>query len=363
MSNYKDKFIKQSNKIHNNKYDYSLVEYINIRTKVKIICPIHGVFEQRIYHHRSGTGCPKCSADHSENFKSIVKTIQEFNKEANKIHSNKYDYKFVHYKNSQDKIKIICPEHGVFIQQMNAHLKGQGCSKCSHKHKYTTKEFIKKAKKIHGNKYDYKLVCYKNSDTKIKIICPEHDTFIQKANNHINGQGCPKCANNILYSKKEFIDKSNKMHDNKYDYSLVDYINNKTKIKIICPEHGVFIQKPYAHLQNRGCSVCNESKGEKATAKYLNDKNIQYIREYKFNDCKDKNLLPFDFYIPSSNILIEYDGEQHYKPIEHFGGIKAFNKLKYRDNIKTKYCENNNIKLIRIKYNQNVKDILLSEGV
>jgi len=173
---------------HGDKYNYSLVQYKNNRTKVKIICPIHGIFEQRAGSHLQGNGCPKCGG-------TIKKSTQQFINDAKEIHNNKYDYSLVQYKNAKTKIKIICPVHGMFKQEPSSHLQSCGCPKCAGVYKNSTQQFIEKAQEIHGDKYDYSLVQYKNSDTKVKIICPEHGVFEQDPSNHVHlKRGCPKCA-------------------------------------------------------------------------------------------------------------------------------------------------------------------------
>jgi hypothetical protein len=182
--------------------------------------------------------------------------IEEFIDRANKIHNNKYDYSLVEYKNSYSKIKIICPIHGIFEQQPQAHLNKQGCPKCSGKMRKTREEFISECSKIHNHKYDYSLVKYKNNKTKVKIICPTHGIFEQRADMHLQGYGCDRCSGTFSLTTKDFIDRSKIIHNNKYDYSLVNYKNCSTKIKIICPIHGVFEQTPTYHLTKRGCPKC-----------------------------------------------------------------------------------------------------------
>jgi hypothetical protein len=185
------------------------------------------------------------------------KTTEEFIVDAYCKHDDRYNYKFVDYKNNLTKVKIICPVHGIFEQIPGDHLKGSGCSKCSGTKRLTTEEFIKKAKVVHGDKYDYSLVEYKNRRIEIKIICPEHDIFEQIPTNHLNGKGCPKCGGNIKKTTEEFIKKAKVVHGDKYDYSLVEYKNAKTKIKIICPEHGIFEQTPECHSNSQGCPKCS----------------------------------------------------------------------------------------------------------
>jgi len=227
----------------------------------------------------------------------------------------------------------------------------------------TSEEFIVKANEIHKNKYDYSLVNYINNKTKIKIICPIHGLFEQKPNNHVTlKQNCMKCSieiNNIFNKKQacttnEFIKKAINIHGDKYDYSSVKYINKKTKVDIICPIHGIFEQQPNYHLRKSGCQKCSESKGELIITNFLIAEQINFIKQKTFDDCLMKNKLPFDFYLPDYNICIEYDGEQHYKPIKIFGGVDRFIKQQQTDKIKNEYCYNNNIHLFRIKYDMDI---------
>jgi very-short-patch-repair endonuclease len=280
-----------------------------------------------------------------------LSTTEEFIIKINKIHNNKYDYSIVNYINNKTKIEIICKEHGIFEQKPNNHLNGQSCpnkcSKCSHPSKRsTTEEFITKANEIHNNKYDYSKLNYINAKTKVNIICSEHGMFEQILNSHLDGKGCKKCAiNKQFLTIEEFIKRSNQVHDNKYDYSLSNYKNNRTKIKIICKKHGKFNQKVNDHLNGSGCSICNSSKGELKIINFLKNNNIKFETQKTFNNCKYKRLLPFDFYLPEQNILIEYDGEQHY-------GFGRFidKSIHLRDEIKDVFAFNNGYKMLRIPY-------------
>lgn len=345
MRKTKEEFIAESNKIHNNKYDYSLVEYKNNKAKVKIICPEHGVFEQRVDMHLQGHGCDKCSG-------TFKLTTEEFIDKANKIHNNKYDYSLVDYEKCFIKIKIICPEHGAFEQRPQEHLTGRGCGKCDNKH-MTTEDFIEKAKNIHGNLYDYSLVNYKQSKEKIRINCRKHGFFFQTPSDHLRGIGCPKCANKNI-TTEEFIEKSKIIHGNLYDYSSVEYKKSNKKVKIICPIHGIFEQTPALHQNGSVCQQCNESKGEKEIKNYLLENNILFEKQKTFDKCRNIKPLPFDFYLFDYNLCIEFDGEQHFKIIEYFGGYKNFLIRKNNDKIKNKFCKINKINLLRIKYNENV---------
>ena len=285
-------------------------------------------------------------------------TTEQFIERANVVHNNKYDYSLVDYVNNRTKIKIICPEHGIFEQVAGSHL-NRGCDKCGGTYKPNLIEFIEKSKKIHDNKYDYSLVEYKNNSTNIKIICPEHGIFIQSPSTHTHKRksGCPKCGNLIKGKKltnNDFVERAIKIHGNVYDYSLVNYITAHKKIRIICRKHGEFSQKPNSHLNGRGCPNCNQSNGEKTIKKFLTEYNIKFKHQKTFKKCVYKYVLRFDFYLPDYNLCIEYNGIQHYTPIEFFGGLKKFQINKERFEIKLNFCEKNEIGLEIIKYDENV---------
>ena len=293
-------------------------------------------------------------------------TTEQFIEKSNEVHNNKYDYSLVCYKNNFTKVKIICPEHGVFEQRPSGHIYlEQGCPICYGNKKITRDEFIKSAIDIHDDKYDYSLVDYKNNFTKVKIICPVHGIFEQKPNNHIiQKRGCLRCSGKNLKTTEEFILFAKNIHGDLYDYSLVNYSNSLTNVKIICKKHGVFEQRPDSHIcRSHGCPICKNSKGEQIIINALNDNNFSFVRQKEFLECKDKKALPFDFYLPSQNLCIEYDGLQHFEPVEFWGGIENLEYVKRHDQIKTNYCRDNDIKLIRIKYNRKLSSIDILEKI
>ena len=283
--------------------------------------------------------------------KQIKKTNKEFIINAKLIHGEKYDYSLVNYQGAKNKIKIICNEHGIFEQSPDSHVnKKSNCPKCVNNVNLTTNEFIKKSKEIHGDKYDYSLVNYTNNKSKVKIICQKHGLFEVKAGNHLRGDNCSECTKNKKLTTDIFIKKASIIHNNKYNYSNLKYINNSTKLIIVCPLHGEFKQIPNNHLNGNGCPKCKESKGEKKIRLFLEQNKINYIPQKRFNDCRDVLPLPFDFYLPDYNICIEYNGRQHYLPINIWGGEKELMNIKRRDKIKMEYCKKNNIPLFIIKY-------------
>ena len=291
------------------------------------------------------------------------KTKEEFILDCVRIHGDKYDYSLVEYISRHKKIKIVCKEHGIFLQNPSNHIsQKQGCYKCSGVVKSNTNDFIRKSIEVHGILYDYSFVDYKNNKTKVKIICKQHGIFEQKPNNHLNGQKCLICSNKqngikARLDTQEILEKFKSVHKSKYDYSLVNYIDSRTKVKIICKQHGIFEQKPHNHINNQDCPRCLSSKGINIIFKILNENKILYITERTIDGCvsKKNKLLKFDIYIPIFDIYIEYDGEQHFKPIKNWGGEKALLELVERDNIKNEFCRENNINLYRISYLDNIE--------
>jgi len=248
------RFIQEAQSVHGHKYDYSLVEYALALEKVKIICTKHGVFEQTPSHHLQGKGCRKCATE--RNRANQTRTTSQFIKESRKKHGSKYDYSASEYKGNAKKVKIICPIHGLFEQMAATHLKGSGCLDCGGTKQQTTNEFIKKANAVHGSKYDYSSVNYTKARENVKIICPDHGVFCQTPNNHLRGAGCKYCAGNTPKTTQQFIQEARQVHGDKYDYSLVEYVNAKTKVRIICPDHGVFEQSAETHYCGSGCAEC-----------------------------------------------------------------------------------------------------------
>lgn len=327
-------FIEKATRVHGNKYDYSIVEYINLTTKVKII--LDGViYEQTPAKHLLGR-CPEKN--------TLRKTNEQFIEEACIIHGDKYDYSLVEYTGALDKVKILYLGK-VYEQAAISHLRGIRPELC----KSDTINFIDLAKEVHGDRYDYSLVDYKNAKSKVKIIF-QNKIYEQRPTVHLSGAKPENINLAIRKTTEQFIIESNLIHNDKYDYTKTTYTKNQVKVIIICPTHGEFLQRPLMHVQGQGCPNCNESHGEKIVAKYLKDKKIPYTRQKKFKTCRNTFELPFDFWIPSKEMLIEFDGKQHFEPNDHFGGIDAFNNLKSNDVIKNNWAIENNVELLRIAY-------------
>ena len=284
-------FINESKNKFGNFFDYSLVNYVDTETSVDIICPEHGIFPMTPYHHLlSKSGCPYCGRG--------VQNTDLFIKRSIKVHSNKFDYSKVVYKNNKTSVSIGC-EHGFYDVNPREFLRGNiPCPACNVE--YNTNDFIKKANEKHKQKYKYDRTVYIDSKKKVIIYCSNHGYFEQVAANHLMGQGCPICQE----SKGEKI------------------------VSVILEKQGVNFIK-----QHKFADCTNKKEGRL---------------------CRK---LPFDFYIPELNTCIEYDGRQHFEPIIGLGGEEAFNNQKIRDKFKNQYCEENGIKLIRIPYTINMEDI------
>ena len=298
-----EEFIEQARKTHGDRYDYSKTNYTGAFDKVKIICPIHGEFEQIATNHLNGDNCPKCSG------KYALKTTKQFIEEAKKVHGDRYDYSKTIYNGVFEEVTIICPEHGEFRQKPREHLSGCGCQLCGNKKTWdkrgrkTTKQFIEEARKIHGEKYDYSKAYYKNAREKIEIICHK-----------------------------------------KYRNGL---------------EHGSFFQKAGSHLSGNGCPHCRNSRLENVIFKFLTEKGIRFETEKTFDWLLNKQHMYLDFFIPEKNVAIECQGIGHFLPLEtkikNYDAEKQFQIVKENDCLKKKLCLDNGIKILYFSDKATVK--------
>jgi len=357
-----EEFIIKARKVHGNKYDYGKMVYINNKTEAIIICPIHGEFLQRPCDHiNQKQGCPKCA--NIANGLKRRNTTEIFIKMAKEVHGDRYDYSKVIYIDCETEVEIICKIHGKFLQKPRNHLyKKVGCPKCEGlKQTNIKKKFIIKSIKIYNNKYDYSKMKYINTISNVQIVCPIHGSFWQSPHDHINGNGCPKCDLQMKRKRatENFIIKAQTIHENKYNYIKSVYVKAISPLTVICSEHGEFLQSPANHLAGCGCPKCKTSNGELLISKILNEKKIQYIQQKTFPGCKNIRKLKYDFYLPKQNILIEYNGAQHYNCIKYWHyGKRSLASQQHRDRIKKDYALSNGYKFLIIKYDENIEEKL-----
>lgn len=256
-------FIERCRLIHNNKYNYEKTNYVKSSEKVCIICPVHGEFFQMPFSHLKGAGCRKCGKEKSREERKYSK--EQFIEKANKIHNNKYDYSKLNYTNSISKIIVICKKHGEFYPLANNHLQGSNCPKCRYENNteilsIKEEEFKKRIKdKKLDNKFLF-LSKYENYTKYIKIQCKKCKHIFEKSPKNILIKGsCPKCTG-FYKNEIELIEKFNEVHNFKYDYSKIKYIDSNTKLQIICPIHGEFWQIAFNHLNKCECPKCGTLK-------------------------------------------------------------------------------------------------------
>ena len=398
-------------KVHGNRYDYSRVDYKNNLTKVIIVCPVHGEFEQRPHQHTAGEGCLKCA--NKSKAKSCSETVLDFQK----VHGNRYDYSKVNYKNSHSNVTIVCREHGDFKQSPSNHKRGNNCPSCvknemylstetlikqfrtahadfydyseviyeggrskitivcpihgyfeqtpdSHKIGHgcpacilpTTEKIVNSFREIHGDRYDYSKVDYINCDDKLVIVCREHGDFEQLLNSHKKGFGCRKCSGNHRYTNQEIVEQFKQIHGDRYDYSKVNYKNNQSKVTIICPEHGEFEQASINHKRGNNCPECAKGLISEPIFREVLERVMSRFGPFLFPNVRPEWLknpetnrnLELDCYNRDLQVAFELQGIQHYEPRSYFGGEKTFIKIIRRDNHKLIGCRKRRVQLFRI---------------
>lgn len=291
-------------------------------------------------------------------------TQEEFIKRCKLVHGDKYDYSKTKYKNKTEKVTITCPTHGDFQQIAESHYNGHGCQKCytdkvGPRQAWTKEQFLRKVRERFGWKYEYDLDNYKDLRTPIKIKCSKHGWFFQKPYWHLRSEGCPKCGRekankNESDSLQDFLEKAKTSHPTGYSFDNVKLEDFKNKVTITCNIHGDFRIRRANFIAGQGCPKCtlvNQMKLLKKLEKRFS--NIEFNWEYKANWLGKQRI---DIFIPELKIAIEYDGQQHFVPIKHFGGKAGLEITKTRDKLKEQKCKENGVLLIRLKYDYKKKD-------
>jgi very-short-patch-repair endonuclease len=359
-------FLEDACDIHGGKYDYQFVDFKGIHNPVEIVCrKCNEAFYQTPANHiHKSCGCPKCGWQRSAEARTL--SVPQFLARARAAHGERYHYDLNSYVNARTKMTIICPDHGPFEQIPFSHLKGHRCNKCGSaitgaKQSLSKPSVLDRLSRVHGNRLRIDgAYSGLNSPTRILCtVCGLHRNA--RLADLLNGDGIAcKCSKTYRRNTELFIAEAIETHGaRRYDYSAARFVTVKTPLTIRCNVCKCdFAQTPDIHLQGCGCPLCAQPKGERDVAQWLDDNGFTYEIQQTFETCKHYRLLPFDFYVPSHATLIEYDGAQHYRPVDWFGGEKAFKRTQTRDAIKNMWAANHGYTLIRIRYDEIIADIL-----
>ena len=302
-------FIKKSKEKFGDRFDYSKVKYADSQTPITLICKEHGEFNIDMYKHLyyEDGGCPLCNSKREKEEKANA-----FIKKSKEKFGDRFDYSKVVYVNSQTPVTLICKEHGEFSVNMYTHLysKDGGCPFCCSgvkrggRKQLSTERIIKKCKYYYGDKYDYSKVEYKGGNSRtevVEIICPKHGSFFKTVDAiGKRDNGCPKCvkekkmSNDLIFNTKNFIERSKNKFGDKFDYSMVEYTNAQTPIKLICKEHGIrFSVTPNAHLNSRfgGCKECYNQYVESIRVKSKISKLTEEERKKRRREYEKTNFI------------------------------------------------------------------------
>lgn len=334
-------------------------EYKGTDISIKHYCKIHGIFwDARPANLLHGQNCPLCGRENQ--IKARRKTHEQYIQEVKNVNSNiKIIGKYI---NTTTPILHKCKVDGYeWMALPSGILGGAGCPKCANNIKRTHEEYIAKLKVLNPN--IEVIEGYKNTNTSILHKCKIHNVEWKiSPTNALKGHGCPICwrirnGKSIRKTHQEYVEELKTINTN---IEVIDeYIKINTPIKHRCKIDGYeWYTTPKSTIQGNGCPKCRQSHGERQIGQILDAHNIKYIAQKKFDDCYNIRALPFDFYLPEYNKCIEYDGEQHFKPKEFFGGEDSFQVRKKHDQIKNEYCKNNGISLLRIPYYKNVEEEL-----
>lgn len=285
------------------------------------------------------------------------KTHDEYVMEVKQFHPN--IEVIGQYIGSNIKIAHKCKIDGyVWNTKPNIILMGHGCPKCSGRVIMPHNEYVQKVFDINQNIEVVDI--YNGSRNKILHRCKIDGYEWEITPDHVlRGVGCPLCGGKLRKTHEQYVKEVFNINP---DIEVIErYVSYKTPILHKCKIDGCqWYACPSNVLFGTGCPQCKASRGEREIIAWLSNRSISFEPQKTFDDCKNKKLLPFDFYLSEHNLCIEYDGEQHYHPINFFGGEERLRKTIQRDRIKTDYCLANNIQLLRIKYNENVTEVLES---
>lgn len=296
-----EEFVRRASEVHEGSYDYGETVYVNSSTPVKIICPIHGVFEQTPSNHLSGSGCRKCGYEAAS--RKTRKTREEFIVQAQAIHGDRYSYNNVNYLGDSTKVEIVCPEHGSFWQTPNKHTSAaQGCPMCAPNRPLSRELFIDQARLVHGDRYDYSLVPGGRVSGHVTIVCRQHGKFTQLPHDHLDGHGCRACfdENRPKLSFGEYL-----ATYGRDGWTYEGFSGYFEPLTITCPIHGTFVTTGDVHVNSPsgGCEGCRSvSSPQRIVAEMLKGENVI------MNTRKVIAPLEVDIYLPDHAVGIEVNG-------------------------------------------------------
>lgn len=275
------------------------------------------------------------------------------------IESKGYELISKEYKGAKEKITLKCPNGHIYDTDFHGFKnKGSRCRKCSDKKRKLTYDYVKKYIESHG----YKLISkeYRNAKENLEVECPKGHIYDVNYSNFKSGKRCPYCNGKHKYTKEEML---SYFQSEGYEVLSSEYEDTSSRLIVKC-NHGHIYDTTFLNFKNgKRCPECKNFKGELKVEEILKEYDIEFKKQYKFKNCKFKRHLPFDFYIPKYNLLIEYDGKQHYEISEYFGGYEGFIDTKIRDTIKNIYCKEHRLELLRISYKdfKNIENILINK--
>lgn len=357
----REKFVEKSQALFGQKYSYDRVVYVSSQVPVTLTCPEHGDFAKAPAKHLQGQGCPKCARKPND----VDRRAEKFVLRAREVHGATYVYDKVQYINNSTPVTIGCREHGDFEQQPQHHLKGSNCPVCARvdrlKHsdsrKLTVEEFVKRSKKVHGDRYDYSLVEDPQYKNKVKILCPVHGEFQQRSVTHFRqGSGCPECGKSLLSSGDPRTETEESYRDRLAmewgsQITLVpgSYKDSVSPAMFVCREHGPFeMNKPYRMFQTGDCPVCIKTRGH-STSKAEQELAVQLSEEFEV-ETNNRTVLDggeLDVYSSLRKAAVEYNGSYWHS--------EKFKRRKDHQN-KTLACADQGVRLIHVwEYDYAVK--------
>ena len=368
-------FVKRARKIHGNKYCYALVKFKDLNDDIEIICLKHGVIKQKASNHLTGKGCKYCAIDEQKISK------EEFIEKAKKIHGDKYDYSNIPDRvSAEEEIEIFCNECNSYFKSSRRKIMmaDTPCSFCYSKlrGKQRTKTFEwfeKEIEKIHDNKYSLYKDKYLNTKTETVVFCKKCNKDFKIIPMHLlQGGGCQRCAIETVAKakmlKQEDVEKEiKKACSDRYTFKPFKYDASRTVINFHCSKHDFNFQQSFATYRANGicCPKCKpKSKAELEVFDFLKENRINFRYNETMDGLKDDGTLFPDFFLPEQKIMIEVNGEHHYRPTDYSGKlseeemIKSFHKQKHHDWLKRKYCKRHGYRYEEIWFYENTIDKL-----